>query len=110
MVERKRNIAAKCGYNREQLVTNNEDEILDYNDQYVHFATFKFQKFACSSKAHSGMSRNSLRMTRFHKYKLSISISLSGLTQHWIYAFIAKKLYNINSKKCYVRPGMSIVC
>ena len=49
-------------------MTNDEDEILYYNDQYVHFATFKFQKSACSSKAHSGISRNSLRMTRFHKY------------------------------------------
>ena len=53
---------------REQLVTNNEDEILYYNDQYVHFATFKFQKSACSSKAHNGISRNSLRMSRFYKY------------------------------------------
>ena len=41
-------------------MTNDEDEILYHNDQYVHFATFKFQKSACSSKAHSGISRNSL--------------------------------------------------
>ena len=37
-------------------MTNDEDEILYYNDQYVHFATFKFQKSACSSKAESGIS------------------------------------------------------
>ena len=31
-------------------MTNDEDEILYYNDQYVHFATFKFQKSAVQVK------------------------------------------------------------
>ena len=53
-------VAAKRTYDREQLVTNDEDETLYYNDQYVHFATFNFQKSACSSKAHSDISRNTV--------------------------------------------------
>ena len=53
-------VAVKRTYDREQLVTNDEDKILDYNDQYIHFATFNFQKSACSSKAHSDISRNTV--------------------------------------------------
>ena len=35
-----RSVAAKRTYDREQLVTNDEDEILDCNDQDVHFACY----------------------------------------------------------------------
>ena len=52
----------------EQLVTNDENEILYYNDQYILLLHSSSKSLPVEVKPHIGISRNSLRMTRFHKY------------------------------------------